>query len=249
MGLFDIFKKKPSDNGVNKQNTDANNAYLLESLISRLTKAGYKAEKHPQYLSLTVNGEVEIAFVIIDNPNNHPAILHLMVLTIHPKHFAGGIEENVVGLGTTIEEKVGSVLDNYINTTFLPIMDSFSDSHDAELDFMATANGKEILWHPKPGLLTLQGRWGEQPEGEPFLALLQDKVKNKLTDNKLNWLKVYVSKQADGTVIGECLFNNEPWEEGLHDITRYALAWKPSSDFRGMKQFIMFRRCDAYDAS
>jgi len=108
-------------------------------------------------------------------------------------------------------------------------------------------NEKEILWHPKLGNLTLQGQWNEQPQNEPFFELLKEKIKPKLTSNKLNWLKLYISKRADETIIGECLFNNEPWEEGLIDITKYAETWKIKSNFQGLKQFIMFRRCDAYD--
>jgi len=251
MGLFDFLKKKSSDNDrVDKQTTTTpidNNSYLLETLNSRLIELGYQVDRHPQYLALIVNSEIEIATVIINNPNNHPSILHLMILTIQPKYFPNGIEENIVGIGDNIQAKVNSVIDNYINTTFLPIIDSFSDSHNPDLDFSTILNDKEVLWHPKLGNLTLQGQWNDQPQNETFFDIIRDKLKNKLTSNKLNWLKLYISKRADGTIIGECLFNNEPWEEGLVDITEYAKSWKLKSDFQGLKQFIMFRKCDAFD--
>jgi len=250
MGLFDFFKKKSFDSKqVDRQRTEPmdNNSYLLESLRNRLIGLGYQAEKHPQYLALIVNTEIEIATAIIDNPNNHPSILHLMILTVHPMYFPNGIEENIVGIGMNIQDKVKSVIDNYINTTFLPIIDSFSDSHNPDLDFSIIMNEKEVLWHPKLGNLTLQGQWNDQPENEPFFEIIKDKIKGKLTLNKLNWLKLYISKRADGTIIGECLFNNEPWEEGLADITAFAKSWKLKSDFQGLKQFMVFRKCDAYD--
>lgn len=250
MGLFNFFKKKSSDSKqVDRplaEPTD-NNSYLLESLRHRLIGLGYQADKHPQYLALIVNAEIEIATAIIDNPNNHPSILHLMILTVHPMYFPNGIEENIVGVGTNIQDKVKSVIDNYINTTFLPIIDSFSDSHNPDLDFSIIMNEKEVLWHPKLGNLTLQGQWNDQPENEPFFEIIKDKIKGKLTSNKLNWLKLYISKRADGTIIGECLFNNEPWEEGLADITAFAKSWKLKSDFQGLKQFMVFRKCDAFD--
>jgi hypothetical protein len=250
MGLFDFFKKKSSvSKQIDRQQPEPidNNSYLLETLRSRLIELGYQVDKHPQYLALIVNSEIEIATVIIDNPNNHPSILHLMILTIQSKYFPNGIEENIVGIGTSIQDKVNSVIDNYINTTFLPIIDSFSDSHNPDLDFSIIMNGKEVLWHPKLGNLTLQGQWNDQPENEPFFEIIKNKLKDKLTSNKLNWLKLYISKRADGTIIGECLFNNEPWEDGLADITAYAKSWKLKSDFQGLKQFIMFRKCDACD--
>jgi Family of unknown function (DUF6348) len=250
MGLFDFFKKKSESNQIGKQETEIpidNNLFLLQNLRNRLLELGYEVERHSQYLALIVNAEIEIATTIVKNPNNHPIILHSMILTINPTYFAKGIEENIVGIGTTIEEKVNSVIDNYIETTFLPIMDSFSDSHNPDLDFYTIMDSKEVLWHPKLGNLTFQGQWDYQPQNEPFFEIIKDKLKNKLTSNKLNWLKLYISKRADGTIIGECLFNNTPWEEGLTDITEYAKSWEMKSDFQGLKQFIMFRRCDAFD--
>ncbi|MEZ4800265.1 MAG: DUF6348 family protein [Flavobacteriales bacterium] len=250
MRLFNFFKKKSSDSKqVDRQQPEPinNNSYLLENLRNRLVALGYQVDKHPQYLALIVNSEIEIATVIIDNPNNHPSIIHLMTLTMHSKYFPNGIEENIVGIGTTIQDKVNSVINNYINTTFLPIIDSFSDSHNPDLDLSIIMNGKEVLWHPKLGNLTLQGQWSDHPENELFFEIIKGKLKDKLTSNKLNWLKLYISKRADGTIIGECLFNNEPWQEGLADITEYAKSWKLKSDFQGLKQFIVFRKCDAHD--
>ncbi len=250
MGLFDFFRKKSSDSQpFEKKQTNPieNNAYLLETLKTRLIDLGYQVEKHPQYLALIVNAEVEIATVIVEIPNSHPNILQLMILTIHPKYFPDGIEENIVGIGTNLEEKVNSVIDNYLNTTFHPIIDSFADSHYPELDFTLLMNETEVLWHPKLGNLTPQGQWHEQLENEPFFEIIKPILKDKLTSNKFNWLKLYITKQANGTIIGECLFNNEPWEEGLAAISAYAKSWDLKSDFQGLKQFIVFRKCDAFD--
>jgi Family of unknown function (DUF6348) len=250
MGLLDFFKKKSAESkqaAIQEIEPIDNNSFLLETLRNRLIELGYEVERHPQYLALVVNSEIEIATAIIDNPNNHPSILHLLILTTQPQYFPNGIRENIVGIGITIQDKVNSVIDNFIDTTFLPIIDSFSDSHNPDLDFSITQNGKEVLWHPKLGNLTFQGQWDDQPQNEPFFEIVKYKLKNKMTSNKLNWLKLYISKRADGSIIGECLFNNEHWEEGLSDITEYAKSWRMKSEFQGLKQFIVFRRCDAYD--
>ncbi len=250
MGLFDFFKKKSRGNVPANPKGEApidNNFYLLNVLKDRLFHLGYQANTHPQYLALIVNSELEIASVIIDNPNNHPSIIHLMILTIHPVYFPDGIEENIIGIGATMQEKVNSVIDNYVDTTFLTIIDSFSDNHSPELDFMTIIEGKEILWHPKLGNLTFQGQWSERSQNEPFFEIIKDKLKSKLTSQKLNWLKLYISKTEDGKILGECLFNNDPWEEGLLEITEYAKKWQMTGSFQGLKQFIVFRRCDAYD--
>ena len=243
------YNEKPSDKKqVEEQQPKSadNNLYLLEVLQERLVQLGHQVSRHPQYLALIVDSKIEIATVIIDNPNNHPSILHSSILAIQSKHFPNGIEENVVGIGTNIEEKVNSVVENYIDLTFTPIINSLSCIHNTNYDFHASVDGKEMLWHSVLGNLKLQGQWDDYPEFDVFFEMIKDKLKTKMTSNKLNWLKIYIAKQADGTVMGECLFNNEPWAEGLNDIAEYAKTWNKEV-FLGLKQFIMFRKCDAFD--
>ncbi|WP_310587011.1 DUF6348 family protein [Emticicia sp. TH156] len=169
----------------------------------------------------------------MDNPNNHPNVMQLMILTIHHAYFPDGIEENIVGVGTNIKDKVSSVLDNYINTTFLPIIASLSNRHNPEFNFSVIADeGKEVLWHTTLGNVRLQGEWIDQNQNESFFEIVKDKIKNRLSSDKINWLKVYVSKRADGTIIGECLLNNIPWEEVWADLKKYAESWEMKSDFK-----------------
>jgi hypothetical protein len=125
-------------------------------------------------------------------------------------------------------------------------MNSGSDSHDPDIDFISIVNGKEVLWHPTLGTLHSQGQWNKYPEGEPLYDLLKYQIHNQLTTNKINWLKIYISKRADGEIIGECLFNNKPWEVASNLIIDYAKT-EMSGEFKCLKQFIVFRRCDKYD--
>lgn len=244
MGLFDLFKKKPSTQTPPITDPDA---YLILELKTKVEALGHQVALHPQYRSLIINSEWEIATAIIHDPSYHPSLIHLMVMAIHPTYFPNGIEENIVGVGDSIQAKVSSVLDNYISTTFLPIMEAFSESHDPSLDFLTNTNGKEILWHPKPGDFGLQGGWqGSSPSENMFLEMLKEKLQHKLIDQKFNWLKLYISRQPNGKILGECLLNNEQWEEGLQLLGEHAKQW-PGDDFRGQKQFIMFRRCDKCD--
>ncbi len=108
-------------------------------------------------------------------------------------------------------------------------------------------NGKQVLWHPKPGILHTQGQWDHLPDETTLLELLKNHIPDKLTTNKFNWIKIYLSKRAGENVIGECTFNNELWEDVSNLLINYTQAWDMSGEFHGIKQFIMFRRCDAYD--
>ncbi|TSJ39570.1 hypothetical protein FO440_17665 [Mucilaginibacter corticis] len=251
MGLFDFFKKKITETPEDVQRNELprlnKNAYVLAALESRLVEMGYRVERHTQYLSIIVNNDLEIGVMVVENPDSHPSIMHLMVSASHAIYFPDGIIESIVGAGLSIEDQTNTALNNYITSTFVTIIDSFTDSHDPDLDFMAMINGEYMLFHPKLGDLLIQGEWSEQPQTELIFDLLKDKIPSRLSNNKINWLKVYISKRADGEIIGECLFNNVPWELGEKEIFNYAKSWEMPGEFKGMKQFILFRRCDAYD--
>lgn len=251
MGLFNFLKKKSTETAPAALQNNAvhidKNLLVLEALDRTLVIMGYTVIRHPQYLALIVNDELELSVAVIENPDNHPYIMQLMIAASHQKYFADGIIENIVGIGTSIEDRVSSALDNYIDSTFFTVIDSLSDTHNPDLDFISTANDREVLWHPKLGNLLTQGQWYEQPQNETIFDLLKDTIPDLLVSNKINWLKIYISKQANGEIIGECLFNNSPWDTGLNEISNYTKTWKVPGEFCGLKQFIMFRRCDAYD--
>ncbi|WP_300670351.1 DUF6348 family protein [Soonwooa sp.] len=245
MGLFNFFKK---DKGtpIEKEKTQiSDNEYLTNRLQQRIAELGYQVEKHPQYsTSLVINDDLEIATAIIENPDYHPSILHLLVITIHKTYFPDGIKENIVGIGENLETKVESVLNNYLNTTFEPIIESFSDTHDPDLDFYHD----NVLWHPKLGRLFKQGSSDQDLEENDLYNLVKDKVTPQMSsDKKFHWLKLYISKREDGSIIGECLFDNELSDNIFAKLEVFAETWKVDGTFAGFKQFIMFRKCDKYD--
>ncbi|OOQ61588.1 DUF6348 family protein [Mucilaginibacter pedocola] len=248
MGLFDLFKtKQPEPIRQPEQPPINKNFLLLLAFEAKLKEMGYEVERHPKYLALIVNGDVELGFMVVDTPGTHPSLMQLMVAASHAKYYPKGIIEELMGIGQTLEAQILSGVNSYINSTFLTVMDGFADSHQPEFDFLASINNHEVLQHPKLGNLIMQGKWEETPQGEPLFDLLKDIVKTNLTRNKINWLKIYISKRADGTIIGECTFNNDPWDEATDIIYNYAESWSMPGEFKALKQFILFRRCDKYD--
>ena len=246
MGIFNLFSKKKTDKET-PQIIDEN-LYLIEVLKTKLISLGFDVKKSEESLTLLVNSELEIATTVINNPNAHPSLIQLMVLVTHPKYFPKGIEDNVAGIGSSTQEKIDSVIENYLNTTFNPIIESFSENHISEMDFTTKINDVEVLWHPILSELVFQGKWKEFPEGEPLYEILKEKVKYKLNGEKFNWIKLYISKNSNDEIIGECKFNNESWEEGLIIISEYAKNWSQKVDyFLAQKQFIMIKRCDKFD--
>ncbi|MDI9311642.1 MAG: DUF6348 family protein [Limnohabitans sp.] len=246
MGIFNFFKKKTTNN--NDSNVVDENLYLIEALTNKLTSFGHNVERNKDYLALKIDSELEIAGAIINTPNAHPNLTQIMILVTHPKYFPMGIIDNVAGIGPTTQEKINSALENYLTTTFKTIVESFSENHNPEKDFTTKFGNNEILWHPKLSDLVFQGNWEEFPEEEPLYETLKEAVKDKLKNQKFNWLKLYVSKNSNSEIIGECIFNNEPWDEGLLIISEYAKNWNQQVDyFLAQKQFIIFKRCDKFD--
>ena len=242
MGIFDFLKPKKKEEQINL------NAYLLQKLKERIEKSGNTVEFSTQYAAILVNSEIEIATAILPG-NYHPSILPLLMITIHKDHFPKGIETSIIGLGTSIEQKVEFAIDTYISNIFLTILESFKDTHIEEFDFTSTIHDREILWHPKMSDNSFQGTWSETNDQTNLYTIIEDKIKTKLSDTKLNWLKLYISRQANGAISGECLLNNEVWEEGYYLLEEYAKSWKDNGEFLGHKQFVMFRRCDACDST
>lgn len=239
MALFDFFKKKKAL--IETASIDVNQE-VLNVFRVKLTEKGHQIEWDSRYLGLIVDSELELSCLVIENPGNSN-VLHLMVSASHPRYFPNGVIENVAGYGATLTEQINATLDNYIASTFDTIICGLSDTHDPELDFMAS----EVLWHPKLGCFIALGQWKEYPSEDSFFNLLKTKIPSQLTADKINWLKIYIYKNADGELIGECLFNNIHWQEGFTEICYYAKSWEMPGEFHGLKQFIIFRRCDLYD--
>lgn len=238
MGIFDFLKPKKKELDVN--------TYLLQRLKQRIEEKGNLVEFSTQYAAILINSEIEIATAVMKG-DFHPFILPLLTITINKDYFPKGIESSLMGLGTTIEEKVESAIDNYIENIFTTIADSFNDIHIDEYDFKSIINNREILWHPKMSKSLIQGKWNETNNQINLYSVIEERVKKELKDYKFNWLKLYISRQPNGEISGECLLNNELWEEGYYLLEEYAKKWKDAGEFLGQKQFIMFRRCDAYD--
>ncbi|MEP5341173.1 MAG: DUF6348 family protein [Algibacter sp.] len=240
MGIFDFLKPKKKEEQIDI------NSYLLHELKERIEEKGNTVEFSTQDTAIIVNSEIEIATAIM-NGNFHPSLLPLLVRTINKEYFPDGIESSLVGLGNTDEQKIKSAVENYMSSIFYPIVDSFTDSHLEEFDFKSNSTGREILWHPKMSENSFQGKWSDTNNETNLYSIVENKLKEKLYDKKLNWLKLYISRQPDGIISGECLLNNEVWEDGYYFLEDYAKTWKDKGEFLGHKQFIMFRRCDSFD--
>lgn len=238
MGLFDFLKKKKS-----KQVKPDDNTYIRQELKRRLEEMGHSVciEDGVVY----ADSNIGILIEVLEDPNLHPMVVKVGVRIVVEDYFGKGLSEVLAGIGDTIESKANSALNNLLTITLPPILDAFTDSHNADIDFTESNHGRDILWHPKPGNLGMQGKWDNYPDQDCIFHLLKDWLKDKLVDKQFNWLKIYIAKQADGSITGDCSLNNEFYEDGYLILEEHAKSWENIDGFRAIKQFILFRQCDA----
>jgi Family of unknown function (DUF6348) len=264
MGIFDFFKKKRSPQPTqpiqpaqpsqpvqraapSEQSIDRNVLVLLQ-LEARLQAMGLHVRRNQEYMALHLDNGLEIATAVIDDPSYHPTLLHLVTSTHHPLAFPDGIEDGLTGLGDTHQEQAETAVENYLANTFAVIQDSLEDRHTPTLDFLLPTDGRGILWHPNVSGISYQGAWPSHYEEEdPLYTLLLPSIKPHLHGAKFHWLKTYVAKLPGGEIIAECNLDNEPWPDGHALLTQFASSWEFPDGFYGMKEMMVFRRCDRFE--
>lgn len=179
----------------------------------------------------------------IQHPN---AIVVEMNFIISQQEFDEKIVETLAGIGqgSDIEEAIKNGVVSFKEGVLNAIFNSFDEVHNPKLDF-ETVGETTRLWHPKPGVLQLQGYVDESSIDENrIFNILKDDIKVRLGDSRFYWIKVYVSRQASGKVIIQCTLNNEPFYAAEEKLIKYAEGWNTKGQFKVEKQYIIVRQCD-----
>ncbi|MFB6457830.1 DUF6348 family protein [Chitinophaga sp. Hz27] len=243
MGFFDFLKKKDAAPEPGPAHEVTPDEYLYSSFKEQLLSQHYHTEEvnaNGQH-ALLADGQVLLLAQIIPTPGMHPQLVQVMFQASH-ELFPEGITEMVAGIGDTVATRLDSAIRNYMSTTLPPIMDSLTDSHYPELDF---TDQNDIHWHPKPGNIGFQGSWDDMPDDSTMLQLLTPALSAIIPNRQFNWIKIYFSMDKSAELSAStCLLNNEEWPEGFAILKDFVLQWAAPGHFKGIKQFIMLRRCD-----
>ena len=132
-----------------------------------------------------------------------------------------------------------SAVENYLFAIFEPISRSLAGTQHAHKQLLDHNN---TTWYVTLGNVALQGKWNTPPAQTFLFEQLQSLLPSQMQDQPVNWLKLYVSKSAEGSIMAECVFNNNEWKEGLAVLTHYAENWYINGNFHGLKQFMVFRK-------
>ena len=192
------------------------------------------------------NGQLTLESSVFERTEHPNAIVFgLRLCLTHQRFFPTGIVDCLAGIGSTDAEAVEAGAQNYIGSVFSVVVEALQGGYEPSLDFR-TQDG--ALWHTMPGQLHVQGLWAKHSDtldGSHFLELLKPLLLPRFKLQPFHWLKLYVSRQPSGKFYGDCLFDNDPWPEGLTILRDVAAQWPEEGIFAGQKQFIMFRNCPA----
>nr|WP_241393040.1 DUF6348 family protein [Clostridium tetanomorphum] len=199
--------------------------------------------------SLVLNDYNIIIKTQIGNRKQHPnvIVLQLDFILWNKDIFNEGIYESLVGLaeGSDIESAIKNGVNSFVTGALIPIINSFDDIHNPELDFKKEYDGINRLWHPKVGPLQAQGYFDANNTDENrIFDILKNDIKEKITNKRMYWIKVYIARQTDGCILSQCTINNEPFYSAQNKIEEYARTWKVTGQFKAEKQYIILRQCD-----
>ena len=195
---------------------------------------------------LFYNGQLALESSVFER-TEHPnaVVLGLRLCLTHQRFFPTGIIDCLAGIGSTDAEAVEAGARNYVGSVFSVVIEALLGGYEPSLDFRTKDSA---LWHTMLGPLHVQGLWAmhsDTLDDSHFLELLKPLLLPRFKLQPFHWLKLYVSRQPSGEFFGDCLFDNDPWPEGLAILKEVAAQWPEEGVFAGQKQFIMFRNCPA----
>jgi Family of unknown function (DUF6348) len=163
------------------------------------------------------------------------------------KFFQKSIEERLSGIGENDTTALQYGIQSFLSGQFPVIIDGIDLKHSPEMDFDVIGGNEKTHWHPLIGDIQLQGELSKRQDStvyEKTYSFIKPLLTSKLKESNqdFHWFRYYVSKMPNGEIIADCYYDNEPYDEGLEVLKKFALTWG-TTEFAGQKQFIMLRHC------
>jgi hypothetical protein len=163
------------------------------------------------------------------------------------KFFQNSIEERLSGIGKNDTTALQYGIQSFLSGQFPVIIDGIDLKHSSAMDFDVIGRNENAHWHPLIGDIQLQGELSKRQDStvyEKTYSFIKPLLTSKLKESNqdFHWFRYYISKMPNGEIIGDCYYDNEPFDEGLEVLKKFALTWG-TTEFAGQKQFIILRHC------
>ncbi|RSK44168.1 DUF6348 family protein [Hymenobacter perfusus] len=165
----------------------------------------------------------------------------------HPRLFPGGLLDRLSGIGRSVTEAAENGARLWADGALEVALQVLENRPDPALNFTVPAVGPgSERWHQFLGRVHVQGGWQSRlPEVHPgyFSQILLPVLRVQTNLPPVSWLKVYVARQPDNSLLVDCLLNNELWPEALPLLEEAAQKWPGSGEFMAQRQYLAFRQC------
>ena len=174
---------------------------------------------------LTVEVSVERAD---ESENGCMAVLYFW---LYHHSFEEPLFETAATLGHTLDQALENAVKSFYAGIFTAAIDYLSGDFEAtyETDFF----GEKKQWHVVASDLVLMGAADKR---DSYWELINEGLNNHIGNKQLYYIKVFTSKQTDGSMICECRVNDNASAELAALLQDYVQSWETES-FHSQKQF------------
>jgi hypothetical protein len=161
------------------------------------------------------------------------------------------IEERLLGIGENDTAALKYGVRYFLAGQFPVIVNGLGMKYEPEMDFDIIDGSNKMHWHLIMGDILTAGeltKINDSASYERTYSYIKPLLLSRLqgSNQDFHWLRYYICKTPDGQIVGECFYDNEPYQEGLDALINYAATWE-TTQFASQKQFIMFRHCGKDD--
>jgi hypothetical protein len=182
-----------------------------------------------------------------DHGYTHAVLLGLELFL--SRDHSHSIRETVVGLGQTPAEAMLQAVHVWMEGVFPPIRALYqpgSGAPDVRRFALVThtlQTERSTHWEVIAGPVQAGGEHSDalfvQLDTSPLFLFIQEPLAEVLSADRLQWLKIFLCRQMDSTVQGECKLNNDDWPAGLEVLSGF--PWPAVPGFLSLRQFIILR--------
>lgn len=246
--IFYLYSSRQKADISNPQTTKlSNEVFLKQEFLNqlRITYPEFNFKLEGEKIT-SIKGLTLEAKIINHRTFQQGSSFQINFYTSH-KFFQNSIEERLVGVGENDTAALKYGVQSFLSGQFPVIVDAIDLKHLPEMDFDVIDGNDKTHWHPLIGDIQLQGELSKKQDStvsEKTYSFIKPLLTSKLkkSNQDFHWFRYYISKMPNGEIIGDCYYDNEPYEEGLEALKRSALMWH-TTEFAGQKQFIMLRHC------
>lgn len=174
------------------------------------------------------------------NENGNAKMVELLFVIKH-KFFDEPFIESNAGIGINIEEAINQSVANFLLGALSGIRNCIDNEHSGnfETDFFEQRKSWSLTES------SIQGIGEKEKEEHPhFWSMIGEKIKIRLGNKKMYWVKVYAAKLSNGELSCECSINGVLNNEITKDIKEYAKTWTVKTDLCSLKQFFIIKQDD-----